>query len=153
MIGSAGNQRIESIPDASLSMTPRCGGHEPDPASGIAAYAAQMLTAAVAGIANTAGIEPTSDRIPDRRGAARAAAPRGRRAAGQPDLPPGQLSLGRRRKQLAGPSQTVLILPPTSATAAPKGTARMPLRGLQDRWRAENLIVIGYPANRALQRL
>ncbi len=29
----------------------------------------------------------------------------------------------------------------------------MPLRGLQDRWRAENLIVIGYPANRALQRL
>ncbi len=53
MIGSAGNQRIESIPDASLSMTPRCGGHEPDPASGIAAYAAQMLTAAVAGIATT----------------------------------------------------------------------------------------------------
>ena len=67
---------------------------------------------------------------------------------------PGQLTLNHRRKQLAKGGQVVLIL--TSYVrdpAAPKGTAKKLLTGLQQQWRAEKAIVIGYPANRPLQRL
>jgi hypothetical protein len=69
-------------------------------------------------------------------------------------LHPGQLTLGRRRNQLAGPTQTVLI--PHLLRPRPRRTHRDPgmlLQGLQHRWRAEKVIVIGYPAHRALQRL
>lgn len=67
---------------------------------------------------------------------------------------PGQLTLNHCRKQLLKDGQVVLVL--TSYVrdpTAPKGTAKKFLPGLQQQWRAEKVVVIGYPANRPLQRL
>lgn len=79
---------------------------------------------------------------------------------------PGQLLLGRRRRQLLAQHArkhakdpephplTVLIL--TSYVrdpAAAKGTAEKLIRSLQERWKDEKPVVIGYPANRPLMQV
>jgi hypothetical protein len=159
MIGvGSRSQRIERIPGASLAVTRSTGGEAADPAIrriGIASYAAQVLgmsAAVVTALLTT--------------GAAQVVAVLIAIALCGPLLiectalvinmivRPGQLTLNHRRKQLAKDGQVVLIL--TSYVrdpAAPKGTAKKLLTGLQRQWRAEKIIVIGYPANRPLQRL
>lgn len=157
------NQRIERIPGASLSVTPGCGGEAPDKVIrriGIVACAALYvgtLTALLVAIFTTGVLQVAALLI-----AAVVFGPvivEGTAMLINLMIRPGQLMLGRRRRQLAtapeaGAGQVVLIL--TSYVrdpAAPKGTAKKLMTGLQDKWQTHRVIVIGYPANRALQRL
>ena len=151
-------QRIESIPGASLAVTGGSGGQAPDKAIrriGIATYAVQFLgtLAALLVVIFTAGALQIVALIT----AAALYGPvlvEGVAMLINIIIRPGQLMLGHRRKQLAQGNQKVLIL--TSYVrdpVAPKGTARTLLTRLQRQWQAERVIVIGYPANRALQRL
>lgn len=151
-------QRIESIPGASLAVTGGSGGEAPDKAIrriGIATYAVQFLgtLAALLVVIFTAGTLQIVALII----AAALYGPvlvEGVAMLINISIRPGQLMLGHRRKQLAQGNQKVLIL--TSYVrdpVAPKGTARMLLTRLQRQWQAEKVVVIGYPANRALQRL
>lgn len=151
-------QRIERIPGASLSVSAGAGGEEPAPAVrriGIGVFGAQVAATLSALLAATLTA-----------GAVQIAAVTVAILLYGPVLVesvallvncmirPGQLLLGRRRRQLATDDQVVLIL--TSYIrdpAAPKGTAKTLLIRLQRKWQAENVIVLGYPANRPLQLL
>ena len=159
MIGvGARSQRIERVPGASLALTGTSGGEASDPAIrriGLAAYAVQVLatSAAVATAVDATGGGQVAALLI----AAGLYGPvlvEGVALIINLIIRPGQLMLTHRRKQLARTGATALIL--TSYVrdpAAPKGTARKLLTGLQRQWRAERVVVIGYPANRPLQRL
>jgi hypothetical protein len=153
-------QRIERIPGASLSVTPGCGGEEPDTVIrriGIVACAALYvgtLTALLVAIFTTGVMQVVALLI-----AAVLFGPvivEGTAMLINLMIRPGQLMLGRRRRQLATATADQVVLILTSYVrdpAAPKGTAKRLLTGLQDKWQTHRVIVIGYPANRALQRL
>lgn len=151
-------QRIEVIPGASLAVTGDSGGEAPDKAIrriGVATYAVQFLgtLAALLVVIFTAGALQIVALII----ATVLYGPvlvEGVAMLINIIIRPGQLMLGHRRKQLAKGNQKVLILASyVRDPVAPKGTARMLLTRLQRQWQAERVIVIGYPANRALQRL
>jgi hypothetical protein len=151
-------QRIERIPGASLSVNPGCGGEEPDRSIrriGIATCSAlyvATLTALLVAIFTTGVMQVAALLI-----AAILFGPvivEGTAMLMNVMVRPGQLMLGRRRKQLITDGQVVLIL--TSYVrdlTAPKGTAKKLMTGLQEKWQTHRVIVIGYPANKALQRL
>jgi hypothetical protein len=152
------NQRIERIPGASLSVTPGCGGEEPDKAIrrvGIAACTAlyvATLTALLVAIFTVGVMQQAALLI-----AVVLFGPvvvEGIAMLINAMIRPGELMLGRRRRQFATDDQVVLILTCyVRDPGAPKGTGQRLMTGLQDKWQAHRVIVIGYPANRALQRL
>lgn len=151
-------QRIERDPGVSLALAGSSRGALVSPGVrrvGLAAYFGALLAVVVVVLVSTAAPWPL--------------ALAGFAVAGAAVLPlvvegialvlnllirPGQLSLGRRRRQLAAQGHHAVILTDyVRDPALPNGSAQKLLDRLAIDWAADRTIVLLYPANRGLQRM